>query len=212
MQILRTPPWLRMLQIVLGSISVLLAAIILFIPGSSISTTVLILSITLLVIGIERICFGVVRATPATMATYLNCNNYAASTATTAKPSKYNSSRIANIALGLLIIALSIVLMEFPVFSAALLIVLASIALLVIGVARIIHAFREEDIHRATRKYLSVGVGILCIVMAILIIANPTTFGLMLLVFMLSITLIIVGISMIVRGVKGEGYLAKKIF
>ncbi len=69
MQILRTPPWLRMLQIVLGSISVLLAAIILFVPGSSISTTVLILSITLLLIGIERICFGVVRTTAASMTT-----------------------------------------------------------------------------------------------------------------------------------------------
>jgi uncharacterized membrane protein HdeD (DUF308 family) len=102
--------------------------------------------------------------------------------------------------------------MEFPVFSAALLIVLASIALLVIGIARIIHAFREEDIHRATRKYFSVGVGILCIVVAILIIANPTTIGVMLLVLMLSIALIIVGISMIARGVKGEGHLAKNIF
>jgi uncharacterized membrane protein HdeD (DUF308 family) len=136
----------------------------------------------------------------------------AATTTTTAIPSKYKSSRIANIALGLLIIALSIVLMEFPVFSAALLIVLAAIALLVIGIARIIHAFREDDVHRATRKYISVGVGILCIVVAILIIANPTTFGLMLLVFMLSVTLIIVGISMIVRGVKGEGRLAKRVF
>jgi uncharacterized membrane protein HdeD (DUF308 family) len=212
MQILRTPPWLRMLQIVLGSISVLLAAIILFVPGSSISTTVLILSITLLLIGIERICFGVVRTTTASMTTTSTTTTMTAAEAATPKPSKYKFSRIANIALGFSIIALSIVLMEFPVFSAALLIVLAAIALLVIGVARIIHAFREEDIHRATRKYLSVGVGILCIVVAILIIANPTTFGLMLLVFMLSITLIIVGISMILRGVKGEGYLAKKIF
>ena len=206
MQIMRIPPWLRMLQIVLGSISVLLAAVILFIPGSSISTTVLLLSLIFLIIGIERICFGVVKATSTTSTT-------TTTTATiTTKPSKYKSSRIANIALGLLIIALSIVLMEFPVFSAALLIVLAAIALLVTEIARIIHAFREEDIHRATRKYLSVGVGILCIVVAILIIANPTTFGVMLLVFMLSITLIIVGISMIVRGVKGEGYIAKKIF
>jgi uncharacterized membrane protein HdeD (DUF308 family) len=194
-----------MLQIVLGSISVLLAAIILFVPGSSISTTLLLLSLIFLIIGIERICFGVVKAT--------STSTTSTTTATiTTKPSKYKSSRIANIALGLLIIALSIVLMEFPVFSAALMIVLAAIALLVIGIARIIHAFREEDIHRATRKYLSVGVGILCIVVAILIIANPTTFGVMLLVFMLSITLIIVGISMIVRGVKGEGYIAKKIF
>lgn len=199
-----------MLQIVLGSISVLLAAVTLFVPGSSISTTVLLLSITLLVIGIERVCFGTTRGTQTTIATAPTATS-ATTTTTAAKPSKYKSSRIANIALGLLIIALSIVLMEFPVFSAALLIVLASIALLVIGIARIIHAFREEDIHRATRKYLSVGVGILCIVVAILIIANPTTIGLMLLVLMLSIALIIVGISMIVRGVKGEGHLAKKI-
>jgi len=200
-----------MLQIVLGSISVLLAAITLFIPGSSVSTTVLLLSITLLVIGIERVCFGATRGTSTTIATAPTATT-AASTSITAKPSKYKSSRIANIAAGLLIIALSIVLMEFPVFSATLLIVLASIALLVIGIARIIHAFREEDIHRATKKYLSVGVGILCIVVAILIIANPTTLGVMLLVLMLSITLIIVGISMIARGVKGEGHLEKKIF
>lgn len=201
MQIVRIPPWLRMLQIVLGSISVLLAAIILFVPGSSISTTVLLLSLILLIIGIERICFGVVRTTVTTGTT----------TTTAISRSKYKFSRIANIALGLLIIALSIVLMEFPVFSVALMIVLAAIALLVIGISRIIHVFREDDGHRATRKYLSVGVGILCIVVSILIIVNPTTFGLMLLVFMLSITLIIVGFSMIVRGVKGGGRFEKKI-
>jgi uncharacterized membrane protein HdeD (DUF308 family) len=99
--------------------------------------------------------------------------------------------------------------MEFPELSVALLIILAAIALLVIGIARIVHAIRDDDIHRATRKYLGVGVGILCIVVAIIIITNPTTFGLMLLVFMLSATIIIVGISMIVRGVKGERHFAK---
>jgi uncharacterized membrane protein HdeD (DUF308 family) len=196
-----------MLQIVLGSVSVLLAAVILFIPGSSVSSTVVLLSLVLLVIGIERICFGVVKPTALTTTT-------AASTTTTEIPmstrtSRYSSSRIANISLGLLVIALSVVIMEFPEVSVALLITLAAIALLVIGVARIIHAFREDDIHLTTRKYLSLGVGILCIVVAILIIANPNTFGLMLLVFMLTVTLIIVGISMIVRGIKGERHFAK---
>jgi uncharacterized membrane protein HdeD (DUF308 family) len=195
-----------MLQIVLGSISALLAAVILFIPGSSVTTTVLLLSLVLLVIGIERICFGVVRTTTITATAAATTTT---TTTTSTKASKYKSSRIINIALGLLVIGLSIILMEFPEFSVALLIVLAAIALLIIGIARIIHAFREDDIRRATRKYFSVGVGILCIVVAILIIANPTTFGLMLLVFMLSITLIILGISMIVRGVKGERHFAK---
>jgi uncharacterized membrane protein HdeD (DUF308 family) len=102
--------------------------------------------------------------------------------------------------------------MEFPIFSAALLIVFAAIAILAIGIGRIIYAFREQDIHRGTRKYLGVGVGILCIAVGILIISNPATFGLMLLVFMLSITLIIVSISMIVRGLKGETHVAKENF
>jgi uncharacterized membrane protein HdeD (DUF308 family) len=200
MQITHTPAWLRMLQIVLGSISVLLAAVILFIPDSSVSSIVVLLSLVLLIIGIERICFGVVKSTALTATT-------AASTKTTTIPmstrtSRYSPSRIANISLGLLVIALSVVIMEFPEVSVAFLIILAAIALLVIGIARIIYAFRGDDIHRATRKYLSVGVGILCIVIAVMIIANPYTFGLMLLVFMLSVTLIIVGISMIVRGIK----------
>lgn len=198
MQIIRTPPWLRMLQIVLGSISVLLAGIILLIPGTSIPTTILLLSLILLVLGIERICFGVV-GTIATTAT------------TTTKASKYNASRITNIALGLLVIGLSIVLMEFPVFSTALLIVLAAIALLVVGIARIIHGIKGDDNQRATQRYLSLGTGILCVVVSILIIANPTTFGLLLLVFILSISLIIVGISMIVRGVRAEGYTKRKV-
>jgi uncharacterized membrane protein HdeD (DUF308 family) len=207
---MRTPPWLRMLQIVLGSISVLLAAIVLFIPGSAISTTVLLLSIVLLVVGIERICFGVVKPT-AIASTTAATTTTTTPTTTPSKASKYKSSRIANVTLGFLVIGLSIVLMEFPEFTAASLIVLASIAILVIGIARLIHALREDDVHRVTRKYLGVGVGILCIVVAILIIANPTTFGLMLLVFMLSITFIIVGISMIVRGVKGERHFAGKV-
>jgi len=200
MQIIRTP--LRMLQIVLGSISTVLAAVILFIPGSSISVTVLLLSLILLVIGIERICFGVARPTATTTST----------TTTTAKLFNYKSSSFANIAIGLLVVSLSIVLMEFPIFSAALLIVFAAIAILAIGIGRIIYAFREQDIHRGTRKYLSVGVGILCIAVGILIISNPATFGLMLLVFMLSITLIIVSISMIIRGLKGETHIARKNF
>jgi uncharacterized membrane protein HdeD (DUF308 family) len=196
-----------MLQIILGSISVLLAAVILFIPGSSVSSTVVLLSLVLLVIGIERVCFGVVKPTAITATTA--ASNTTSTIPMSKRTSRYRSSRIANISLGLLVIALSVVIMEFPEFSVAFLIILASIALLVIGIARIIHAFREDDIHRVTRKYLSLGVGILCIVIAIIIIANPNTFGLMLLVFMLSVTLIIVGISMIVRGIKEDRHIAK---
>ena len=53
-------------------------------------------------------------------------------------PSSSRRLRFANIGIGLLIIAFSIVLMQFPVFTPAVLVVLAAIALLVSGISRII--------------------------------------------------------------------------
>jgi uncharacterized membrane protein HdeD (DUF308 family) len=91
------------------------------------------------------------------------------------------------------------------------LIILAAIAFLVLGIARIIHAIKGNDMSKgAIKRSLSLGIGILCVVVSIFIIANPTTFGLMLLVFILSIALIVVGISIIVRGIRAEGRTMKK--
>jgi uncharacterized membrane protein HdeD (DUF308 family) len=186
MQIVRIPPWLRMLEIILGSISLLLAIIILFIPGGAIETTILLLSLIFLVLGIERISFGIASA------------------------SRSKVNRIANISLGVFVIGLSIFLMEFPVFSTALLIIICAVALLGVGIARIIHGIKADDDVGASQKILKVSIGILCVVASILIIANPTTFGILILVLILSMSLIIVGISMIVKGIRPEDIIVRK--
>ncbi len=180
MQVARTPPWLRMLGIVLGSISLLLASVILFVPGKEIETIILLLSVIFLVLGIDRIAIGV------------------------AAPSKNKVSRITSIVIGLAVIGLSIILMEFPVVSIAFLIILAAVALLIAGAAQIIHGIKGYE-NSVFKNYVSLGVGIICVIVSIFIIANPTTLGLMLLVLLLSISLIIVGISMVVRGIRPEG-------
>ena len=52
-------PWLRMLQIVLGGICIVLSLVILAYIGPAILTIILILSVILLVVGIERISVGI---------------------------------------------------------------------------------------------------------------------------------------------------------
>ena len=91
----RSPPWLRILQIVFGSIAVLLSVVVLIFlvifPAAAILTIILILSIVFLIVGIERIAIGVSSLSPT------------------------RKTRITNIVLGLVVIAFSIFLMEFPI-------------------------------------------------------------------------------------------------
>jgi uncharacterized membrane protein HdeD (DUF308 family) len=58
LQIVKTPAWLRLLQIGIGVISIILSGYVLLYPGVALLTAVLILSIVLLIVGIERIAVG----------------------------------------------------------------------------------------------------------------------------------------------------------
>ena len=178
----RSPPWLRMLQIVFGSIAVLLSIIVLLFliiyPAATLLTVILFLSIVFLIVGIERIAIGV-------------------SSLSSTKKTRYT-----NIVLGIAVLGLSIFLMEFPIYTAAFLIILAGVALLVSGIARVVQGI-SRDIPRLF-KGLNIGVGALSIVISFLIIINPVRFGLVLLATMLAIALLIVGIEMISLGARGN--------
>ena len=178
----RSPPWLRMLQIVFGSIAVLLSIIVLLFliiyPAATLLTVILFLSIVFLIVGIERIAIGI-------------------SSLSSTKKTRYT-----NIVLGIAVLGLSIFLMEFPIYTAAFLIILAGVALLVSGIARVVQGI-SRDIPRLF-KGLNIGVGALSIVISFLIIINPVRFGLVLLATMLAIALLIVGIEMISLGARGN--------
>jgi len=180
MQTETTPPWLRMLQIVIGFISVLLSAIILILPYAGIATIIILLSVVLLILGIERIGFGAIGRFQS------------------------NFARITNITLGVAVIAIAIFLLEFPIFTVGLLVTLAAIALFVAGIARIVHSIRIYDSKKG--RTISISIGIFCVAISSFIIANPIDFGVMLLILMLSAGLLIVGISMVIRGIKPESY------
>ena len=174
----KSPNWLRYIQVGLGAVSIILSIVILAFPGIAVYTIILILSIALLIIGIERIATGIA-------------------------PLPSRSSRIANIGLGALAIAVALAVISFPVFTAGLLVTLAAISLLFVGIARIVQGARNKDAPGWSRGFM-VGVGVLSIAVSLLVIAHPISFGVVLLGFMISIALLINGIQMIALGIGGR--------
>jgi uncharacterized membrane protein HdeD (DUF308 family) len=174
----KSPNWLRYIQVGLGAISIILSIAILTHPGIAVYTIILMLAIALLIIGIERIATGIA-------------------------PLPSRSSRIANIGLGALAIAISVAVISFPVFTAGLLVTLAAISLLFVGIARIVQGVRNKDAPGWSRGFM-VGVGVLSIAVSLLVIAHPISFGVVLLGLMISIALLINGIQMIALGIGGR--------
>jgi uncharacterized membrane protein HdeD (DUF308 family) len=182
---IKSPSWLRVLQIGLGAISIIFSIVILAFPGIAIYTIILMLSVVLLIIGVERIAIGIA-----------------------ASPSPNKSSRFANIGLGALVIVLAIVVMSYPLHTAAFLIFLGAFALLFNGIARIVQGIANKNAPRWSRSFL-VGVGALSIAVSALVMVHPISIGVVLLALVISISLLINGIQMIASGIAGKQRYAK---
>jgi uncharacterized membrane protein HdeD (DUF308 family) len=173
---------IRILQIIVGIIAIALSIAVIVNPGFGIEILVFLLSLTLLVVGIERVSIGFLP--------YIT----------------KSSTRISNIVLGGLAIALAIIVIGFPIFTIGLLVTLLALGLLFIGVARIVHGIFDKQTSKWSRVLL-VGVGILSIGISFIVFINPLV-GIFILTFMLAVNLLIIGIESIVHGVSGKRNLA----
>jgi uncharacterized membrane protein HdeD (DUF308 family) len=174
----KSPNWLRVAQIGLGAISIILSIVVLTFPSVAIYSIIVLLSIALLMVGIERIAIGI------------------------AVPLVSKPSRVANIALGALAIIFASIVMSFPLHTAVFLIFLGAYALLFNGIARIAQGAVNKNISGWYRGIL-IGVGVLSIAVSGLVIAHPISFGVPLLAAIISIATLITGIEMIAVGLVG---------
>jgi uncharacterized membrane protein HdeD (DUF308 family) len=173
---------IRILQIIVGIIAIGLSIAVIINPGFGIKILVFLLSLTLLVVGIERVSIGFLP--------YI----------------KKSSTRISNIVLGGLAIALAIIIIAFPIFTIGILVTLLALGLLFIGVARIDHGIFDKQTSKWSRIFL-VAVGILSIGISFMVFINPLV-GIFIMTFMLAVNLLIIGIESIVHGVSGKKNLA----
>jgi len=168
---------IRILQIIVGIIALAFSIAVISNPGFGLGLLIFLLSLTLFVVGIERISIGLL-------------------------PKMTKSSRISNIILGALTIGLAIVVIAFPIFTMGFLVTLLAVGLAFLGVARIVHGILDKQTSKWSRAFL-IGVGILSIVVSFLVITEPFL-GLFLLILLLAVNLLIIGIESIVLGVSGN--------
>jgi uncharacterized membrane protein HdeD (DUF308 family) len=169
----------RILQIVLGGIAIALSLGVIFNPGFGIATLALLLSATLLVVGIERVVTG-----------YTQSNR-------SSKLSKFG-----NIGFGALVALLGIAVLAFPIFATEVLVTLLALGLLFIGIARIIHGLTDKNISKWSKGSL-LGVGILSLAVSFMVFAYPTL-GVLLLTLVLGINLLIIGIQSVAYAISGH--------
>ena len=169
---------IRILQIIVGIIAIVLSIAVIINPGFGIEILVFLLSISLFVVGIERISIAFLP--------YI----------------RKSSTRIGNIVLGGLAILFSIIVIGFPFFTIGFLVTLLALGLLFIGAARIVHGVLDKQTSKWSRVFL-VAVGILSIGISFMVFANPL-FGIILVTFLLAVNLLIIGIESIVHGASGK--------
>ena len=171
----KSPTWLRAVQIGLGVIVVILSISILIQPAIATVALVVIAAVILLIVGIERIIYGI----------FIR-----------------HRSRLPTIGFGILIIILAGIAIAFPSWTTVFLIYLIAFALLFDGISRVIHGVGDKE-SRGWARGFSIGVGILELILSIMILVSPAI-GAALVGILIGIALLIVGIQVVVAGISGR--------
>lgn len=172
-----SPGWLRAVDIIFGVIAIALSVAVLVYPELAISTLILILSFALLVIGIARVVIGI-------FAKYLS-----------------DVLRAVNLGGGILACVLAIVALLYPQLATQMLIYLLSVALLFLGIARVVIGGFAR-VFPSWLRFLLVVVGLLTVVLSVVVFISPAL-GFLTLVLMLSLAFLLNGIVRIVSGITG---------
>jgi uncharacterized membrane protein HdeD (DUF308 family) len=210
--ITRSPPtWFRILQIGIGAVSVILSMLAIAYPGLAAFSIIVLISIVLLIIGIERVIIG--------MLSYSRPYPDEQQSVSASFFSSFfigrRSSPFTNIGLGIIAIALAIVALAFPLIATGVLIALVSFGLILTGVARIISSINKVlllnvNLSKSQGKkrilwynVLTIGIGVLSIILAVIIIMS-SALGIFFLALVLSVALLINGVEMIILGITGR--------
>lgn len=171
----KPPGWRRAVQIGLGVLAIILAIYAIVFPGATLVTLVWILAIIFLIVGIEKVISGIFVP---------------------------GGSRWGTIGLGILVIILASLALAYPVSTTVALFFFLGLALLIEGIAMIIHGFGDK-MQRGWVRGFSIGVGVLAIIFGALMIVSPF-FGAVLAGLVISIILLIIGIQLIAAGIAGR--------
>lgn len=170
-----TPTWSRFLRIVAGAVMIGLSFIAIAFPGVALEAAVVLLSVILLIAGMELIAGALFR---------------------------YRSQRAAQIGIGALVIVLAGLAIAFPVFTAFVVIGLVSFALMFSGFSSIIDGVGNKRMPGWARAF-SIGIGAITVFVSGLAILSPL-YGTLVVALTLAWGFIAYGARLIASGIAGQ--------
>ena len=182
MEMQKTPSWLRAVEIVFGIIAIGLGLLVASDPGLGFATLILLLAVGLVFLGAREIAFGII-------GTHIP-----------------GWLRGVSIVAGALSFVLSLIVISFPGLAALTLVFLLYFALFIRGLG-LIGLGAGGKMMLVQHRGLSVGVGILGIILAIIFLVFPGL-AILTLVFILAVGISITGIEAIWAGVTGRSFSA----
>ena len=171
--------WMRILQIVIGSLAIILCIAIIANPTLAPLTAMVIFATVLFIVGIERIVSGIVTE-------FLS-----------------RRSRLINIGIGAVVLFFAIITIAFPENSINFLILIVGLALLFNGILRVIDGLRKS-FESSTQRFFRLLVGAICIVIAGFVLAGPEQVGIAVVTIVMVVALVIQGAEILYTGIKGE--------
>ena len=176
MSVGRSPGWVRAAEIILGILTIILSVFALAFPGATFLSAIVILSIILFFVGIEKIITGIFLP---------------------------QRSKAATIGLGVLVLIFAGLAIAFPAATAFVALVFIGVALLFGGCARIAEGLSGQ--HSGWNKFFLIGSGALAVILSIPVMVLPV-FGAKLAGIVVAIALLILGIQMVAAGVAGQRF------
>jgi len=173
----KSPTWLRIVQIILGTIAIALAGWIITNPAETTLLYTVFLGIALLMVGISKIIEGfVLRQIP-------------------------KSSRAIHITIGIISIIGGIFALANPIAAVATLIMIVSIVILIHGLGLIVTGIADKS-QSKNHRIANIILGILAVIVSATIIAAPGL-AIAIMVLLVSIGLLFHGIASIITGIIG---------
>ena len=181
---LKVPKSIRAMEIVVGSIALILAGLVLAFPAFAAVLVISLLSISLIFIGIEGILVGA------------------------GGKGLSRGQRAFRLGIGIVAVALSVLVLAFPAAAIISSIALLSVGLLFMGASEIAKGIANKQMPSWARA-LYVGVGALTVVLSVLAVVFPIL-GFLTLYYLIAFNLVIIGATYIVAGVAGVSYASVK--
>jgi uncharacterized membrane protein HdeD (DUF308 family) len=167
--------WMRFAQIGLGILAIIVSGLAITFPHLAFLSLVILISVVLFFVGIEKIITGIFVV---------------------------HKIRFATIGLGILTIILAGFAMAFPIAAAIVIIYFLGFALMFDGFARIIDGITNKTNRHWIRGFV-IGVGVLNVAISAVVLISPL-FGAILAGIMIGFSLLIAGIQMITAGIIGR--------